>query len=73
MLGRNMAEVINECDVVVIGAGPGGGSAALEASRQGLSVMVLEADPDVGDSCTLRRMFVVRGSKKSKIRPSQER
>ena len=25
VLGRIMAEVINECDVVVIGAGPGGG------------------------------------------------
>ena len=43
-----MAQVYQECDVVVIGAGPGGGSAALEASRNGLKVMVLEADPDVG-------------------------
>jgi len=36
------------CDVLVIGAGPGGGSAALHASRAGLSVMIVEADPEVG-------------------------
>ena len=37
-----------DVDLVVIGAGPGGGSAALHASRLGLSVMVLEADPEIG-------------------------
>ena len=42
-----MAEVINECDVVVIGKALAE-EVRLEASRQGLSVMVLEADPDVG-------------------------
>ncbi|MDP6869914.1 MAG: NAD(P)/FAD-dependent oxidoreductase [Candidatus Poseidoniaceae archaeon] len=36
------------CDVLVIGAGPGGGSAALHAARAGLSVMIVEADPAVG-------------------------
>jgi digeranylgeranylglycerophospholipid reductase len=36
------------CDVVVIGAGPGGGSAALHAARAGLSTLILEADPEVG-------------------------
>ena len=36
------------CDVLVIGAGPGGGSAALHAARAGLSVMIVEADPGVG-------------------------
>lgn len=39
---------IKHCDVVVIGAGPGGGSAALHAARAGLSTVILEADPEVG-------------------------
>ena len=36
------------CDVLVIGAGPGGGSAALHSARAGLSTMIVEADPEVG-------------------------
>ena len=36
------------CDVLIIGAGPGGGSAALHAARVGLSTMIVEADPEVG-------------------------
>jgi digeranylgeranylglycerophospholipid reductase len=36
------------CDVLIIGAGPGGGSAALHAARAGLSTMIVEADPEVG-------------------------
>jgi len=39
---------MNVCDVVIIGAGPGGGSAALHCSRLGLNTMILEADPEVG-------------------------
>ena len=35
-------------DVVVIGAGPGGGSAALHAARAGLSTLIIEADPEIG-------------------------
>lgn len=44
----NMAGEVSVCDVLVIGAGPGGGSAALHAARAGLSVLVVEADPEVG-------------------------
>jgi digeranylgeranylglycerophospholipid reductase len=36
------------CDVLIIGAGPGGGSAALHTARAGLSTMIVEADPEVG-------------------------
>ena len=38
----------SECDVLVIGAGPGGGSAALHAARNGLSVMLVEDHPAIG-------------------------
>jgi digeranylgeranylglycerophospholipid reductase len=38
----------NKCDVLVIGAGPGGSSAALHAARQGLSVMLVEDHPAIG-------------------------
>ncbi len=39
-----------ECDVLVVGAGPGGSIAALEAKRAGpeLDVLVVERDPAVG-------------------------
>ncbi|MGB0476555.1 MAG: NAD(P)/FAD-dependent oxidoreductase, partial [Candidatus Poseidoniaceae archaeon] len=42
-----MAEA-KQCDLLIIGAGPGGGSAAIHASRLGLSTIVVEADPEVG-------------------------
>ncbi len=35
-------------DVLVIGAGPGGGSSALAAARAGLSTLIVEADKEVG-------------------------
>ena len=37
-----------DCDLLIIGAGPGGGSAALHAARAGLSTVIVEADSDVG-------------------------
>jgi len=37
-----------ECDVLVIGAGPGGGSAALHAARSGLSVIIVEDHEEIG-------------------------
>ena len=43
-----MAEGPKMYDVLVIGAGPGGGSAALHAARAGLSTLIVEADPEVG-------------------------
>ncbi|HIF91438.1 MAG TPA: NAD(P)/FAD-dependent oxidoreductase, partial [Candidatus Poseidoniales archaeon] len=43
-----MGEQVRFCDVLVIGAGPGGGSAALHLRRAGLSTIIVEADPEVG-------------------------
>ncbi|MDP2717841.1 MAG: FAD-dependent oxidoreductase [Candidatus Micrarchaeota archaeon] len=36
-------------DVIVIGAGPAGGSAAYHAAKQGLSVLVLEEHRAIGE------------------------
>ena len=37
-----------ECDVLVVGAGPGGGAAALHAARAGLSVILIEDHGEIG-------------------------
>ncbi len=39
-------------DVVVVGTGPGGEGAAMQASKQGQSVIVVEREPQVGGACT---------------------
>lgn len=41
-------------DVVVIGTGPGGEGAAMQSVKHGLSVAVVERDPQIGGSCTHR-------------------
>tara|TARA_B110000467_G_scaffold164576_1_gene194382 strand:+ start:4418 stop:5656 length:1239 start_codon:yes stop_codon:yes gene_type:complete len=43
-----MGEAAQQCDVLIIGAGPGGGSAGLHAARAGLKTIIVEADPEVG-------------------------
>jgi len=39
---------VSMCDVLVIGAGPGGGNAALQCARQGLSTMLIEDHSAIG-------------------------
>jgi len=39
---------VNVCDVLVIGAGPGGGNAALQCARRGLSTMLIEDHSAIG-------------------------
>ena len=41
-----------EYDVIVIGSGPGGEGAAMEATKQGRSVAVIEKQPRIGGNCT---------------------
>lgn len=43
-----------EYDVLVIGTGPGGEGAAMQAVKHGRSVAVIERDPQIGGSCTHR-------------------
>ena len=49
-----MAESIQEYDVIVIGTGPGGEGAAMQAVKHGRSVAVVEREPAVGGNCTHR-------------------
>ncbi len=41
-------------DVTIIGAGPGGYSAAIRAAQLGLKVAIVERDPNLGGTCLLR-------------------
>nr|AIF05599.1 geranylgeranyl reductase [uncultured marine group II/III euryarchaeote KM3_185_F04] len=43
-----MGDAVSTCDVLVIGAGPGGGNAALQSARRGLSTMLIEDHPAIG-------------------------
>ena len=43
-----MGEEVSVCDVLVIGAGPGGGNAALQCARRGLSTMLIEDHSAIG-------------------------
>lgn len=49
-----MSELASEYDVVVIGTGPGGEGAAMQAVKNGRSVAVIEQQPAVGGNCTHR-------------------
>src|SRR3546814_8184356 len=47
------AQGVKEVDVVVVGGGLAGHSAAIEASKAGKSVVVLEKMPEIGGSTVL--------------------
>jgi len=43
-----VADVETTCDVLVVGAGPGGGNAALHSTRLGLSTILIEDHKEIG-------------------------
>jgi len=47
-LTASMGEGVTTCDVLVIGAGPGGGNAALHSARAGLSTILIEDHEEIG-------------------------
>ena len=49
-----MTDLASEYDLVVIGTGPGGEGAAMQAVKHGKSVAIVEREPAVGGSCTHR-------------------
>jgi NAD(P) transhydrogenase len=49
-----MTDLANEYDLIVIGTGPGGEGAAMQAVKHGKSVAVIEREQAVGGSCTHR-------------------
>lgn len=49
-----MTDLASEYDLIVIGTGPGGEGAAMQAVKHGKSVAVIEREPAVGGACTHR-------------------
>ena len=49
-----MPELASEYDVIVIGTGPGGEGAAMQAVKHGRSVAVIDREAAVGGNCTHR-------------------
>ena len=43
-----MSDVVTTCDVLVVGAGPGGGNAALQCARLGLDAILVEDHDEIG-------------------------
>jgi thioredoxin reductase (NADPH) len=52
LLGVDIRPPVNECDVLIAGAGPAGLAAAVYASSEGLSTMVIEAEAVGGQAGT---------------------
>ena len=44
--------LVKQCDVAVIGSGPGGEGAAMKVAKGGKEVVVVEQHPRVGGTCT---------------------
>ena len=51
-------------DIIVIGSGPAGTMSALEATKKGADVLVLENDPVVGDPNHCSGLITLKGLSK---------
>ncbi|MCR4368550.1 MAG: NAD(P)/FAD-dependent oxidoreductase [archaeon] len=60
-----------EYDVIVIGAGPAGGSCALHCARNGLSVMILEEHEKIGEPVHCGECLSLYAVKNTGINPPQ--
>ena len=64
---NNQVPLIAEVDVLVCGAGPAGIGASIRAAREGVSVMVVEAQDCIGGIATAGMMSHWGGRSSSKI------
>ena len=54
-------------DIVVIGSGPSGTMSAIEATKKGAEVILLENDPIVGDPNHCSGLITLQGLSKLKV------
>ena len=57
-----MGDLVREVDVVVVGGGPGGYSAAFRCAELGLETVVVDAAGRLGGACLLRGLHPVQGA-----------
>ncbi len=66
-----MSGGVEETDVLVVGAGPAGLIAGMEAARRGVGVLILEEHEEVGVPCHCAGLLSVRGLKRLGIEPNE--
>src|SRR5207248_471035 len=50
-----------DCDVAVLGGGPGGYTAAIRAAQLGAKAVCIEKEPELGGTCTSAKQVAVEG------------
>jgi len=57
-----------DCDVAVLGGGPGGYPAAIRAAQLGAKVVCIEKEPELGGTCLRVGCIPTSGRRKSSSR-----
>ncbi len=57
-----------ECDVAVLGGGPGGYTAAIRAAQLGAKTVCIEKEPELGGTCLRRRLHPHEGLGADRLR-----